>query len=228
MEGVEPKSQASFKRAAGRVVLDFVNTVEERPRYSTPWPAQPPELLTSPERLITWCEESEVIGRDFLARFSEHCRRYPAEADRTLTQLIALREQLFKLFWGHLSKGGIQECDLVSINSALTKLPPQSLIAQSDGTFALQWVADETGAQVLVATLIADAVALLTSERLARLRICAADDCGWLFLNTSNNGLRRWCDMADCGNREKQRRFQVTLTGGETIKGRVARHKESQ
>jgi predicted RNA-binding Zn ribbon-like protein len=39
-----------------------------------------------------------------------------------------------------------------------------------------------------------------------RLRVCAADDCGWLFLDSSKAGRRRWCRMADCGNRAKARR----------------------
>jgi predicted RNA-binding Zn ribbon-like protein len=39
-----------------------------------------------------------------------------------------------------------------------------------------------------------------------RLRACAGDDCGWLFLDASKAGRRRWCSMADCGNRAKARR----------------------
>jgi predicted RNA-binding Zn ribbon-like protein len=37
--------------------------------------------------------------------------------------------------------------------------------------------------------------------------MCAAQDCSWVFLDTSKNKKRRWCDMSDCGNREKARRF---------------------
>ena len=39
-----------------------------------------------------------------------------------------------------------------------------------------------------------------------RLRVCAGDECGWLFLDSSKAGRRRWCSMADCGNRAKARR----------------------
>jgi len=208
METKRVRPQATFKRAAGRVVLDFINTVEERPGYSTPSPAKPPELLTSPERLIAWCAESGVVDGEVISRLGEHWRRYPTEADHALARLIALREALFKVFWRYLQRGSLQECDLACINTELGKLPPQTLTTRSDGTLALQWIADETGERVLIAALIVDVVALFTSDRLSRLRICAADDCGWFFLDTSKNGQRRWCDMADCGNREKQRRFQ--------------------
>lgn len=36
-----------------------------------------------------------------------------------------------------------------------------------------------------------------------RLRICAADDCRWRFIDNSPAGRRRWCDMRTCGNRAK-------------------------
>jgi predicted RNA-binding Zn ribbon-like protein len=49
----------------------------------------------------------------------------------------------------------------------------------------------------------------MTSEELARVSSCGADTCRWLFLDTSRNHSRRWCDMKVCGNRMKARRFQA-------------------
>jgi len=37
----------------------------------------------------------------------------------------------------------------------------------------------------------------------ARVRRCANPRCVLLFLDVSKSGLRRWCDMATCGNRAK-------------------------
>jgi len=52
------------------------------------------------------------------------------------------------------------------------------------------------------------AAELLTSADLAFIRECQGEDCGWLFLDTSRNRTRRWCDMRDCGNLAKVRRFR--------------------
>jgi predicted RNA-binding Zn ribbon-like protein len=41
------------------------------------------------------------------------------------------------------------------------------------------------------------------------LRVCEKPDCRWLFLDTSKNHSRRWCDMKICGNRMKARRFKA-------------------
>src|SRR5258708_7059779 len=42
--------------------------------------------------------------------------------------------------------------------------------------------------------------------RLDRVRRCANPECGWLFLDDSRAGKRRWCSMSACGNRAKARR----------------------
>jgi predicted RNA-binding Zn ribbon-like protein len=52
-------------------------------------------------------------------------------------------------------------------------------------------------------------VDLLTKGRLERLKRCPGPGCGWLFLDHSKNGSRRWCAMATCGNRTKGRRHRA-------------------
>ncbi len=56
-----------------------------------------------------------------------------------------------------------------------------------------------------------DALDLVTSPSLARLRNCAGPTCGALFLDISRPGNRRWCSMGTCGNRAKK----------ETLRGRT-------
>ena len=50
---------------------------------------------------------------------------------------------------------------------------------------------------------------LLTSDAVDRVRECDNPECRWLFLDTSKNHTRRWCDMKLCGNRMKARRFKA-------------------
>ena len=50
---------------------------------------------------------------------------------------------------------------------------------------------------------------LLTSPELDRVKECASTTCEWVFLDRSKNRSRRWCDMSDCGNRAKARRFHA-------------------
>jgi predicted RNA-binding Zn ribbon-like protein len=50
------------------------------------------------------------------------------------------------------------------------------------------------------------AARLLASDDAARIRICSGPGCGWLFVDRSRNGFRRWCEMKSCGTTEKSRR----------------------
>lgn len=47
-----------------------------------------------------------------------------------------------------------------------------------------------------------------------RLRICADDTCGWLFIDQSPAGRRKWCDMRSCGNRAKVARYRARARAG--------------
>ena len=57
---------------------------------------------------------------------------------------------------------------------------------------------------------------LFEDEDLGRLRQCGDQGCGWLFLDRSKNGSRRWCSSADCGNRARARRHYQRGRGGTT------------
>ena len=49
------------------------------------------------------------------------------------------------------------------------------------------------------------AVDLFGGPLARRIRVCAADNCGLLLVDTSRPGRRRWCSMEFCGNRAKIR-----------------------
>jgi len=42
----------------------------------------------------------------------------------------------------------------------------------------------------------------------SRLKMCAADDCRWVFYDASKPRSGRWCEMAACGNRAKTRAYR--------------------
>ena len=55
---------------------------------------------------------------------------------------------------------------------------------------------------------------LLTSPELALLHQCEDRACGWVYLDTSPRHNRRWCVAADCGNRNRARRFYARQQAG--------------
>jgi predicted RNA-binding Zn ribbon-like protein len=67
-----------------------------------------------------------------------------------------------------------------------------------------------------LSTVARDAIELLSSPLLARVRQCAGTPCTLVFLDASRPGKRRWCSMDDCGNREKAAGLRTKRRAGKT------------
>ncbi len=44
-------------------------------------------------------------------------------------------------------------------------------------------------------------VDVIRADAYERIRVCAADDCGAVYVDFSRNGSKRYCDTGNCGNR---------------------------
>ena len=67
----------------------------------------------------------------------------------------------------------------------------------------LRWEADDPVLATL-ALIARDALDLVTSPAIGRVRDCASPDCKAMFLDGSRPGSRRWCSMNVCGNKAKK------------------------
>ena len=182
----------------GRLCLDFVNSAN--------WldGAACDERLNTIHDLFAWGRRLGLLdeaGRRALAARAEAA---PAAAARELAQVIALRASLRRLF-GAVVDGepGVRADALGALNAALRHKAGCALQETRAG-FALEPGSGLTS--WLVRPVAYAALELLTSPRLGRLRRCPGTRCGWMFLDESPNGRRRWCSMATCGNRRKARR----------------------
>jgi predicted RNA-binding Zn ribbon-like protein len=171
-----------MKRAdvAGSLCLDFVNTVD--PRHATPREERLPDYAA----VLDWARQAGIEASPVTT----------ADPSRAHEEAIALRETLYAIFGAVARRAAPPEEALRQLNDEIARRPRR--IANG---FA--WVADD-----VLAPVVWSAAELLTSGPLERVRECPGDDtCGWLFLDTSRNGSRRWCDMSTCGNRAKARRY---------------------
>lgn len=139
------------------------------------------------------------------AALSSWATAQPEAAAALLADAIALRELVFRLFAAIAAGTRPAEPDLTLLNTALAAAPPRVHLARLGETYA--WQADATPtAPALLAPILWSAADLLVQAPHRRIRLCANPDCGWLFIDASKNGTRRWCDMSSCGNRAKARR----------------------
>ena len=90
--------------------------------------------------------------------------------------------------------------DVATMNAAAA-VPPLVPALRPDG--GTTFVAPTAAAAL--STLARDAVDLFGGPLARRIRVCAAENCGLLLVDTSRPGRRRWCSMETCGNRAKIR-----------------------
>jgi predicted RNA-binding Zn ribbon-like protein len=99
--------------------------------------------------------------------------------------------------------------DRTVINRAAARTPPVPLL-EASGTVAVR--RPLMSSQVL-SLLARDAVDLFASPLASRIRVCAAPDCGLLYLDQSRTGSRLWCSMQRCGTRAKVRTHRERSRG---------------
>jgi len=74
----------------------------------------------------------------------------------------------------------------------------------SGGTLTLGAHDDAQG----LACVLAQLYRLSVTGELDRLKMCASDECQWIFFDRSKPSNRRWCSSALCGNRQKTRAYR--------------------
>ncbi|MHB1265173.1 MAG: CGNR zinc finger domain-containing protein [Gemmatimonadaceae bacterium] len=163
--------------------------------------------------------EPELLGHTEQLALERLAKREPAGATRELARLVALREAVFDLVAARSRGDEVPGVVADSILDAWKEAASSAIIALSSGQFNVTWTVDGSGLALLRDRLAWQAMALVTGDELRRAHLCAGDDCGWLFLDGSKAGRRRWCDMATCGNvakarRHYQRKREVRGAGG--------------
>lgn len=184
----------TFDLCGGHLALDLANTVASRQTTN------PIDHLLDYDDLVELARQSGVTSPARAARWRAWAKRKPAAAAAVHRRAVALREALYRVFAGVARDRRPDPDDLRIINRELLRL-------RLDRRFAWTWHAGETAPDALLGTFVLAAVTLLASARCSQVRICDADDCVWVFLDSSKNGSRRWCDMKQCGNRQKARRY---------------------
>jgi predicted RNA-binding Zn ribbon-like protein len=192
-----------FEFTGGRMCLDFTNTVEDRPSDN------PRELLNSYNDLLSWSKQAHLLTDQEAERLLDEALQRPSDASSILKRATELRETIYRIFKSVAEDASPQEEDLDSLNGAIAEAMAHTRIVPKAEGFTWDWDNDERKLDRMLWPVVRSAADILTSEELYDVRVCASDNCNWLFFDTSKNHSRRWCDMKSCGNRAKARRHYV-------------------
>ena len=106
---------------------------------------------------------------------------------------------------------------VVTLHPGLTNLPLESLKAGRDSAALVVGfdssgqpllLSSSTGVERLVGDLMAAAVWAQYTGIWHRLKVCASEDCRWVFYDRSSNRSGSWCEMEVCGSRAKMRAYR--------------------
>jgi hypothetical protein len=176
-------------------VLAFVNTVDVE--------AGTDDLTAGPGALSGWLADRGLLEVPGATR-----------ADHRLA--LELRSGLRCLALLNNGVGPSDDTVLERLRQALDRFP---LVADTAGAAAGTVRApglrpyQQRPVRAALGVLVAGYALAVGTGDWTRIRRCPAEDCAWVFWDSSARGTRRWCTMSVCGNRAKVRAFAERSRG---------------
>ncbi len=197
-----------YDLCGGHPALDLVNSLNNR--FAKDGPR---ELLADYPDLLRFTVQTGLIN-------SQHARRLAAATDlraaaRALRSARGLREAAAAALYDAVNGRSPAPAVVRTLERYFRGASEHHELRWGRSGFAWSWGRFETHAELPVWLLTCAVSELLMSPRMDRIRACGAQTCRWLFLDTSKNHTRRWCNMKVCGNRMKARRFQARSAQGQ-------------
>lgn len=207
-------SDENMKFVGGSLCLDFVNTVDAW--ASSPGKSQGRQYGDTPLRekivdynaLVRWGQLASALSVSVANHLIEYAANHPPNAAAMLARALRLRRALYRILKAVLQRWEPEETDLDVLHRELAIARKHERLSYREGAFYWTWNDESESLDRMLWPVARAAADLLTAPDLNRLRQCKGEECGWLFLDTSRNRSRHWCDMSDCGNRDKVRRFR--------------------
>jgi len=203
MRDIPPIPDHEIELAGGALALDFANTVGGTHVSPTH------DHLRSYGDIAGFAVLAGALQPDVARRLAKRAERDPGRAAAVYELGIALRESIWAVFSALASGEAPRDGDLDLIADAAAAGRARARLVFDRTGVGWSLPADEDELDRPLWEIARSAADLLTSGDHDRIKECASTTCEWVFLDRSRNRSRRWCDMSDCGNRAKARRFQA-------------------
>lgn len=187
---------------AGHPVLDFTNS------WENPGLAGEVNYLADYATLIAWAVRAELLSEAEARPLLARARAEPRRAKTAWMRALDLRKSLLAIVHAETQGRKASASDLSIVNEAATEAFAARHLAPSGHLMAWSWK-DPASLDIVWWQIALQATELLTDAAVKdRIRTCANNSCGWVFLDLSHAGRRRWCRMGVCGTADKVRKFR--------------------
>ncbi len=192
-----------FTFSSGNLCLDFANTIGDRPKK------MPQDKLYTYEDLLSWSQQTQILNEEEVEDLLALAESQPTQANQSLVYAKQIREVIYRIVSASFDETPASDEDLQTFNLALAETMAHIRLLPAETGFTWGWSSSYDNLERPLWSIVRSAADLLTSPEREWIRACASESCRWLFLDTSKNHTRRWCDMKSCGNRAKAHRHQL-------------------
>jgi predicted RNA-binding Zn ribbon-like protein len=173
------------------LLYDFVNTLDYRRYVEQGVTHTGGDELKTPGQLEAWMRRRRLLPPG--KRIDGH----------DYHRAVDLRDAL-RSFLGLSPEGRRQNSDAARRLTTMSKNFPLTLVVADAGAVTLQAAPGSSA----LGGVLAEVYGLAHTDRLARLKTCASEDCRWIFFDRSKPANRHWCSSSLCGNRQKTRTYR--------------------
>jgi predicted RNA-binding Zn ribbon-like protein len=204
---LSPSRAGSLPLVGGRLCIDFANTTSGRGG-----PHRQEHLRRYPD-LIAWAQHAGLLDVSDAAALERLAAADRNGARVALRAALQLRESIHALLLSLARGGPARAGDLSDLNKVLADGMCRARLRAAAAGFAWDWPRPAEGPPAArlaypLWPIARSAADLLLSPLRERIRECPGEHCGWLFLDLTKNGGRRWCEMRVCGSRAKMQRHR--------------------
>lgn len=194
------RSIANLQLDGGCPVFDFTNTISNRndPDYF--------DYLATYDDFIQWTDKIGLLPKGKIHAIDAFSKNHVRKSAHTLRQVVEVREIIFNLFSSLAQHQKIDKETLNAFNDFLSEALSNMRIEvrRTEVTTSFS-ISDKTILKEPLYYLTKNAFDILSTCSFERIKECPT--CKWLFIDTTKNGKRRWCNMQVCGSNDKAKRY---------------------
>lgn len=183
----------------GTLAFHFINTVYAWRKENLH------EYLTNYQDVLSWSDKVKALPPSVLNNLHIESIQNPAAAKKAYKFLIESRQLLYQFFSSVAENK--QNTYLISFDKLLHETLTHYEWRRVKKVYQYG-LNDATNLFFPLWAVMYDAHQILTKEKdTGRIKECG--HCGWIFLDTTKNKQRRWCNTATCGSVDKLRKYYL-------------------
>lgn len=204
---METAISTKWKFRGGQLSLDFINSVGGRVDLNGNNYTILKDKINNYEDLVDWAKTIGILNEATARNLVYLSGQKGKVVNGVFKRAMKLRESLYRIFINVIKNRKPLKEDIEVLNNECSTAREQQRLVYTSGKFFWNYELPDAYDNMIWQVALSGSE-LLLSDNLKRVKQCPGTNCGWLFLDASKNSSRQWCDMKDCGNVAKVRRYR--------------------